>query len=162
MNCISPWRTWISITAVALSISGCYTQIPITTFPPPPATHIVADVTDSGVVAMGKALGPSAQKIEGIVQSATRDSVTLQMLRVDHRVGADVVWNHELVSFPAYALSNSAENRFDGKRTLMAAVGISLGAFLAARAFQSVGADEPVDQTPKPAAILLIPFRLFR
>jgi hypothetical protein len=156
---MSPCRTLFSIAIVAVSASGCYTQIPITSFPPPPATHFVADVTDSGVVEMGNAIGPSAQSVEGIVQSATKDTITLKMMRVDHRVGADVVWNHELVSFPVSALANSAENRFDVKRTVMAAAGIGLGAFLAARAFQSLGADEPVDQTPNPAKILLIPFR---
>src|SRR6476661_9176257 len=129
MSLISQSRTLISIAAVGLCSSGCYTQIPITNFPPPPATHLIADVTDSGVVAMGRALGPSAKSVEGIVQSASRDSITLQMMRVDHRVGADVVWNHEPVSFPAYALTNSAENRFDRQRTVLAAVGIGLGAF---------------------------------
>lgn len=162
MNSISSLRTLISIAVVTVSLSGCYSQIPVTSFPPPPAAHIIADVTDSGVVAMGRAIGPSAKSVEGIVQSATSDSVTLQMLRVDHRVGSDVVWNREPVSFPSYALTNSAVSRFDGKRSVLAAVGIGLGAFLAARAFQSLGADEPVDQTPNPAAILLIPFRLFR
>jgi hypothetical protein len=162
MNRTSQWRTLISMTAVAVSICGCYSQIPITSFPPPPATHIVADVTDSGVVEMGKAIGPSAQSVEGIVQSASRDTVTLSMLRVDHRVGADVRWNRELVSFPSSALANSVESRFDRNRTVLAAAGIVMGAFLAARAFQSLGADSPVDQTPNPAAILLIPFRLLR
>jgi hypothetical protein len=147
-------------TAVVLFVASsvaCYTQTPIDTYPPPANTRIEAQVTDSGVVAMGNALGPGAAEVQGIVVSTTTDSLSLQMLRVDHRGGNSVEWNREVVKFPRYALMRTTETRLDKKRSWMAVAGIGLGAFLVSRAFRAYGADEPPDDEQPPANTLLIP-----
>lgn len=161
MKQIGLFRTTMSVLLVASAVA-CYTQTPISTYPPPTNTRIAAQVTDSGVVAMANALGPGASDVEGIVLGASNDSLSLQMLRVDHRGGSSVAWNRETVKFPRYALMRTTETKLDKKRSWMAAVGIGVGAFLAARAFQSLGADDPIDDGQEPANILLIPLRRSR
>src|SRR5215213_1441882 len=156
MKQISFFRSMVSLLFVASSVA-CYTQTPIDTYPPPSNTRIEAQVTDSGVVAMANALGPAATEVQGIVVSATTDTLTLQMLRVDQRGGASVAWNREVVRFPRYALMRTTETKLDKKRSWMAAAGIGVGAFLVSRAFTALGADDPPDEEQPPANILLIP-----
>lgn len=151
-----------TVVLFAASSAACYTQTPIDTFPPPTNTRIEAQVTDSGVVAMGNALGPGAAEVQGIVVGSTSDSLSLQMLRVDHRGGSSVAWNREVVRFPRYALMRATETKLDKKRSWMAAAGIGIGAFLVSRAFQAYGADNPPDDEQPPANTLLMPLRRSR
>ena len=152
--------------AVALfstaALSACYTQTPISEFPPAPSTRMIAQVTDSGVVAMANAIGPSAVEVEGVVQGFANDTLRIQMLRVDHRGGASVSWSREIVPFPRYALKSPTTNRLDRKRSWLAAGGIVVGAFLASKAFTALGADSPPDDGTNPQNTLLIPFGLRR
>ncbi len=143
-------------------LAACYTQAPLSVFPPPPSTRMIAQVTDSGVVAMANAIGPSAVEVEGVVQGFASDTLTMQMLRVDHRGGASVVWSREIVPFPRSALRSPTQNTLDRKRSWMAAGGLVIGAFAASRLFTALGADSPPDDGTNPQQILLIPLRMLR
>ncbi len=141
----------------SLLLAACYTQIPLETAVPAPATRIVATVTDSGAVALGNAIGPGALEVEGVVEEATADSWKLQMLRVDDRFGKSNVWQRQVVNFPRYTLTRPEVRRLDKTRSWLAAGGIIAGAFLSAQAFSAIiGGDGP-DNTPVPQAIRLIP-----
>jgi len=87
-NCL---RAVLSVLA-AMVTGACYTQSPISEFPPPTSTRIVAQVTDSGVVAMANAIGPAAQEVEGVVEGFRNDTLRIQMLRVDHRGASMACW----------------------------------------------------------------------
>lgn len=142
-------------TALGLSLlvlTGCYTRHPLVTTPPPPNTRLVATLTDSGTVAMGNALGQGAVEIEGIVTNAVIGEWTMQMLRVDHRDGRSIGWNHEVVSFPQRALVNPTVVVLDKRKSWLIAGAIAIGAFLAAQTFDVFGADELEDNTPQPQA----------
>jgi hypothetical protein len=140
--------------AVSL-LAACYSQVPLTMTTPTAATRIIAVVTDSGTVAMANAIGPGAQEIEGIVSSADPQAWSLSLLRVDHRGGTSVFWNRELVTFPRYTLTNPTVKRLDKTRSWMAGTLIAAGAFLAAKAFSNIGADNNVIVNPPPPAIRL-------
>lgn len=146
----------------AMATGACYTQSPISEFPPPTSTRIVAQVTDSGVVAMANAIGPAAQEVEGVVEGFRNDTLRIQMLRVDHRGGSSVSWAREVVSFPRYALIRTTQNKLDKRKSWMAAGGILIGAFAASRLFSAIGADEPPDDGTNPPATLMVPFRMRR
>jgi hypothetical protein len=136
---------------LALASSGCYMRQPLETEPPPPATRIVADLTDAGTVAMSNALGPGVLEVEGVVTSADDNAWALNMLRAEHRDGRSIAWNREPVSFPRTALVNPVVVVLDKKRSLLAAGGITLGAFVLARAFSLIGATEDDENTTPPA-----------
>lgn len=125
-----------------LGVAACYTQRPLETPVPAPATRIIARVTDSGAVAIGGPVGPGALEVEGVVATADETVWNLNLLRVDYRGGTSVVWNRELVSFPRNALSNVSEKKLNKPRSWLAAGLITAGAFLASRMFSQLGADE--------------------
>jgi hypothetical protein len=117
---------------------------------PAPATRIVATMTDSGVVAMGNAIGPGSTEIEGIVVSADADQWTLEMLRVDHRGGTSVAWNREQVTFPRQALTNVSERTLDKKRSWLAAGLVAASAVLAGGLFGAITGGEEGGEPPVP------------
>jgi len=132
-------------------VAGCYSETPLTTPVPAPETRIVAQVTDSGDVAMGNALGPGAVKVEGVIAAADADAWRLRMVRVDYRGGTSTLWNRELVSFPRSTLANPTQKRLDKQRTWLAAGLITGTALLAARLFGAVGGGaNPETQPPPP------------
>lgn len=155
--------TYILLGAAMMPLLGaCYKLTPIDEFPPAPSTRIVAQVTDSGVVAMANAIGPAAREVEGVVDGFRNDSLRIQMLRVDHRGGSSVAWAREVVSFPRYALNRPSQNTLDKRRSWMAAGGILIGAFAASKLFSAIGADDPPDDGTNPPATLMLPLRLRR
>jgi hypothetical protein len=131
-------------------VAACYTQLPLETPLPVPEQRIVAQVTDTGVLAMSNALGPGAREVEGIVAGADATAWDLRMLRVDYRGGTSVVWNQELVRFPRSALSQASERRFSkGRSWIMAGVVMST-ALLAARFLGVIGGGEDNKPPPPP------------
>ncbi len=135
---------------VFLILPACYTQRPLETPVPSPTTRIIARVTDSGAVALGSSVGPGALEVEGVVATADEAVWNLNVLRVDYRGGSSVIWNRELVSFPRNALSNVNVTRVDKRRSWLTAGLITAGAFLAARLFNQLGADENTGTDPTP------------
>ena len=135
-------RVYSKAAVLSLSLTACYTQRPLVTPVPGPATRIIAQVTDSGAVAIGGPVGAGALEVEGIVATADATVWNLNLLRVDYRGGTSVVWNRELVSFPRNALSNVSEKRLSKRRSWLVAGLVTAGAFLASRMFSQLGADE--------------------
>jgi hypothetical protein len=90
-------------------------------------------------------------EVEGVVASADDNAWTLQVLRVDHRDGKSIPWNREAVRFPRTALTNTTVKKFDKKRSWMMAGLVTAGAYLAARIFNVIGADEDPGTDPTPA-----------
>jgi len=131
-------------------LSACYTQGPLTAPVPAPQTRIVAQVTDSGVVAMSNALGPGAVEVEGVIAAADAAAWSLRVLRVDYRGGASTLWNREVVSFPRYLLTNATEKRLNKKKSWLAAGLFTAGALLAARLTGAFGLGENPDRPPPP------------
>lgn len=123
-------------------LAGCYRQIPLATPLPQPNQRIVAQVTDTGVLAMSNALGPGAQQVEGIVTAADNSSWDMQMLRVDYRGGSSVTWNREPVRFPRSALSQATERRFSSGRSWLMAAAITSLALLSAKFLGVIGGGE--------------------
>lgn len=136
--------------ALVTVLTACYTQRPLVTSVPSPTTRIVARVTDSGVVAMANAIGPAAIQVEGLVAAADANTWDLRLLRVDHRGGASVVWNRELVSFPRFALADPAERRLDRTKSWALAGVIAAGAAILSQVFGAAGGGEIVEPPPPP------------
>ena len=149
-------RSFFALAAAAMS-AACYTQQPLTTMPPAPSTRIVAQLTDSGTVAMSNAIGPGAMAVEGVVTTADPQSWTLQMLRVDHRDGRSIDWNREAVAFPASVLSQPLVKVLDRKKSWLAAGGITIGAFILARTFNLVGGDDNDEDDGEEPQQIVIP-----
>jgi hypothetical protein len=131
-------------------VAACYAQGPLITPVPAPGTHIVALVTDSGVVAMSNALGPGSTEVEGVVAAADASAWDLRMVRVDYRGGTSIAWNHELVTFPRPTLTRATEKRLDRGKSWIVAGAITATALLAARLFGAIGGGETPNTIPPP------------
>jgi len=131
-------------------VAACFTQTPLATPIPAPETRIVAMVTDTGVLAMGNAIGSGATEVEGIVAGADATSWDLRLLRVDYRTGQSVTWNRELVHFPRSTLSQATERRFSRGRSWIVAGLLTSTAFLAARFLGVFGGGENTEKQPPP------------
>lgn len=146
-------RSLLQVTPAAILLTACYTQVPLQRSVPEPATRIVAQVTDTGTVSMGNAIGPGAREVEGVVATADASVWNLHLVRVDQLGGASTLWNRELVSFPRNALVNPTIKRLDKPRSLLAGVVVAAGAFAAARLFTALGADDDPGTDPTPQQI---------
>jgi hypothetical protein len=135
--------------------AACYNQAPLATFPPPPHTHIVAQLSDSGTVAMGSALGPGVIAVAGVVEKADEKTWLLHMVSADQKDGRTIDWNQELVSFPASIFIQPQIRVLDKKKSWLAAAAIMGGAFLAARGFNLIGSNGDKGDSTGPAASLI-------
>jgi len=142
-----------------LAAAGCYKQVPLETLTPSPATRVVAELTDSGVVAMGNALGPGAMEVEGVVSAASEAQWTLQLIRVDHRGGQSVMWNREPVAFARTLLANPMTVKLDRTRSWLAAAGIVAGAVIIAKSFNFFGGADTGSggEIPQNSVVPLVP-----
>lgn len=138
------------VVLASLVAAACYSQSPLTTPLPAPGTRIVAQVTDSGIVALSNALGPGAVEVEGEIAAAQDNSWDLRMVRVDYRGGTSVLWNREIVSVPRSMLIQPIERRFDKRKSWLAAGLITATALLAARLVGVFGWGENPDTQPSP------------
>lgn len=116
-------------------LSACYTQRPLTSPVPAAGTRIVAELTDTGTVAMATLLGPGATEVEGVIADADGANWRLLMLRVDQRGVGPTLWNREPVTFPRLALTRVTERTLDKRRSWLMAAFIAGAAFAAARTF---------------------------
>lgn len=117
---------------------------------PEPQTRIVAQVSDSGVIAMSNAIGAGAVEVEGVVTGADAVAWELELLRVDYRGGASVTWHRERVTFPRAALMHASERRYSKQRTWTAAGLIVAGSLLVARLFGALGGNDSDNSGPPP------------
>ena len=137
-----------------VSLVACYTQRPLALAMPAPATRIVAEVTDSGVVAMSDAIGPGSTEVEGVVVTADAGAWTLQLVRVNHRDGRSIIWNREVVTFPRDALTNVMERTLDKKRSWVTAGLITASALLVGGLFGVIAGGENQGEEPIPSESL--------
>jgi hypothetical protein len=144
-----------ALTITATIFAGCYREQPLETLPPRPATRLIAQLTDSGTVAMSNAIGAGALAVEGVITNADERTWTLQMLRVDHRDGRVIDWKREPVVFPASVLTSARVKVLDKRRSWLAAGGIVIGAFIVARTFDLAGIGEDDDDGEEPQQILI-------
>lgn len=119
----------------ALSLSACYQTIPLATNPPPVGTRVAARLTPQGSAEMAPWIGAGAAGVEGVVISTGPARWELSMLRVDQVAGTDVLWNREVVAFPASSFGTVTERRLNQQRSFLAAGVIGLGAILLGRVF---------------------------
>ncbi len=110
-------RQAVACITLSCFFTACYTEHPLTSARPVAVSRVVAQLTDTGSVAMSNAIGAGAVEVEGIMVDGDAGSWRLLLTRVDHRGQMSVRWNREIVTFPRYALTNVREKVLDKKRS---------------------------------------------
>jgi hypothetical protein len=145
-------RRVMALVTLVSFFTACYAQRPLSVAVPAPATRIVAQVTDTGAVVMGSAIGPGVVEVEGVVAEADATTWKLQVVRVEQRGGISTPWNREVVSFPRNALTSPREKRLDRTRSWLMAGLVVAGLVAVAVLFGPVLGGGDSDPGPVPPA----------
>jgi hypothetical protein len=118
------WRGWTAmLLAGASPVAGCYTTRPVLTAPAP-GTTVMLDLNDRARVQLGDRIGPSAARIEGIVQAQNDTAYMLRISSVQYLNGQSNKWSGEPFTVPASLVSSARIREFSRSRTTAIGVGI--------------------------------------
>lgn len=124
---MSRWtkRNWTVLALAGIApLAGCYTTRPVETAPIPGAT-VLLDLTDQGRVQLGNLVGPSAARIEGVVQARSDTSFMLHVSSVTYLNGQMNRWSGEPLTVPSMLVSRARLREFSRSRTTAVGVGIA-------------------------------------
>lgn len=109
--------------------SGCYTYTPVRSVETP-GTVLVFPLNDQGRLTLGQSVGPSAQTIEGTLQSQTDSSYVVSVNSVSYFNGGSNKWSGEPLTIGRTLVQDVKERQFSRGRTLLV-VGAATAGFLA-------------------------------
>lgn len=119
--------------------NGCYVYTPVQ---PVPVNETVSfRVNDAGRVALGQSLGPSVDRIEGLVASMNDSAYVLNVRSVTYFNGQANPWSGERVVVGKAFVFDPSARRFSKSRTALA-IGAGVGAvvgFIVTRALLGRG-----------------------
>ena len=120
--------------------NGCYTYVPVASAPPS-GSVLSLQLNDTGRVALGQTLGPTVEKIEGAVESASDSEYVLRMQSVTFFNGQKSGWTGERVVVGKRFVMNTNRREFSNSRTTLAIVaGVgAVVAFMATRGLLGSG-----------------------
>ncbi|HEY1305031.1 MAG TPA: hypothetical protein VGF24_15840 [Vicinamibacterales bacterium] len=127
---------------------GCYTLQPIGGVAPQPGNAIGLDINDAGRVALGGAMGPAIEQVEGRLVQQTNSEYVVAVSSIHLLRGGDQIWSGEEVHIRSDYVSSVYARRFSKSRTVAltaAAVGT-----IALMATKSVIGSSLLDPTQKP------------
>jgi hypothetical protein len=108
--------------------NGCYVYKPLTSAPVP-GSIVSFLVTDVGRVGLAASAGPSAQKLEGVVQSENDSAYVLSMRSVTYANGQINQWSGEKLVVGKQYVTNARERSFSKSRTALVTVGVAAALF---------------------------------
>jgi hypothetical protein len=108
-------------------LAGCYSSRPVETAPTAGST-VLLDLNDLARVQLGERVGPSAARIDGVVQMRSDTAYMLRVSSVRYLNGQSNKWSGEPLTVPASFVSRARVQSFSRSRT--AAVGIGIAAAL--------------------------------
>ena len=120
--------------------SGCYTTVPVASTPTP-GQVLVMDLNDSGRLALGPRIGPSASKVEGVLDSRTDSAYVVKVNSVVYLNGSNQRWTNEPLTIQRDLVSELRERKLSPTRTALFTAG-TLGAavaFYASRGLLGLG-----------------------
>lgn len=139
------WRAMLLSFCLGVT-NGCYSYVPVASTPAP-GSVLSLQLNDSGRVALGRTLGPTVDKIEGAVESASDSSYVLKMQSVTFFNGQTSNWTGESVAVGKQYVSNTSRRVFSNSRTTLAVLG-GVGAVIAFIATRAVIGSGTPDSDP--------------
>ena len=113
---------------------------------PDPGTVIGLDITDAGRVALGGAMGPEIDQVEGKLIAKDTAGYLVGVTSLHLLRGGEQVWHGEQVQIKKEYVSSVYQRRFSPSRSAaLAAVGIGAVALIASRSiFPSGSINQPM------------------
>jgi len=129
----------VGLAMVVVGATACYTLTPIRGSSPAPGTRIAFDVNDVGRVALGGAMGPEIDRVEGRLIERSNGEYLLGVTSVSLLRGGVQTWKGEQVVLKPEFVSTVYERRLDKARTGLALAAVAGG--IVAIASQNLIAD---------------------
>lgn len=134
-------RRTVAALGMALSpvVSGCYAYTPVASGPAPTGQPVELTLSDSGTVAVARAVGPSAEAVRGRLAGDSAGSYVLAVDEVRRRNGAEESWKGERLVVPRVLVTSTATRSLSRTRTGIVGVGLVAGVVLARVLFNGSG-----------------------
>jgi hypothetical protein len=134
------------------ALQGCYSVRAVEPGGPQPGSRLVAQLTPDGSQQLASQVGPRVIAVEGVLDQATADQLSLRLVRTEGANQVSTFWNNEEVAIPRPAIALLRERRLDRTRSYLVA-GAIVGAALLAGALTSglFSTDEGGGGNPPPA-----------
>ncbi|HET7463577.1 MAG TPA: hypothetical protein VFJ82_20150 [Longimicrobium sp.] len=136
----------------AWTLQGCYSVRAVQPGGPQPGSRVVAQLTPDGSQQLASQVGPRVIAVEGVLDQATVDQLSLRLVRTEGANQVSTYWNNEEVSVPRPAIALLRERRLDRTKSYLMA-GAVVGAALLAGVLSSgiFTGDEGPGTNPPPA-----------
>jgi hypothetical protein len=139
----------LALALFAVSVVGCYTLQPSRGGLPPVGSRVAFDVTDSGRLVLGGAMGPEIAQVEGRLVSKEDTAYVLAVSAIRLLRGGEQVWRGEQVRLRREHVATAYVRRFSTGRSVVVGTTVVGGfaAFLITRALRGEG-DERGGRNP--------------
>jgi hypothetical protein len=119
------WRRRTALVLASVSaLNGCYTTRSVTTAPGP-GTTVLLDLNDRGRFLLGDRIGPSASRIEGVVETLSDTAYMVRISSVEYLNGQSNKWSGEPFTVPIGLVSGAQLREFSRARTISVGAGIA-------------------------------------
>jgi hypothetical protein len=116
--------------AAAQGLSACYRYTPILATPADAGTDVRLQLTDQGSLALGPAIGPQVETMDGRLVSIGDTSFVLSVQQTENRAGLETSWRGERVTVPRSSVAR-VERRELAKGRSWAVGGLAVAAVVA-------------------------------
>jgi hypothetical protein len=128
---------------------GCYTLQPTGGVTPQYGRSVGLDINDAGRVALGGAMGPSIERIEGRLVSRDSSEYVVAVTDVHLLGGDDQVWSGETVHIRTDYVTALYERRLSVARSIaLGAAGVGVVAALASATLAGFGSTDRTTENP--------------
>ena len=126
-----------------LPLPGCYVTTPLERPAPSTGEVVVLQISDQGRVALADRLGAGVSRVQGRVQTASDDRLSLRVASVGYISGETNRWSGESVSIDRAYVGTTQLRRLSRSRTWTAigATTVVVGAFIASRGLRTFLSD---------------------
>ena len=125
------------------ALAACYVTTPLDRPSPNAGEVVVLQISDQGRVALAERLGTGVARIQGRVQAASDDRLSLRVASIGYVSGETNRWSGEAVTIDREYVGTTRLRRLSRTRT-WTAVGVTtivIGSFIASRSLRSALTD---------------------
>lgn len=136
----------------ATTLTGCYSHARVDAAAPPVGRVVAAEITDQGRVALADSLGPSPDRVEGRLVSATDSTLTMAVSAVRTLRGERTPWTGEAVTLRRSSVGQLTERRLSVGQSVLAGA-VAVGGAVALALTLGIAGDrdgDPGDRTDPP------------
>ncbi|MFI5228184.1 MAG: hypothetical protein ACHQWU_03890 [Gemmatimonadales bacterium] len=153
----------IGLATAVMTLGGCYTLQPTGGPVPEVGSRIAFDVNDAGRAALGGAMGPEIDQIEGLLVERDTADYLVAVSAVHLLRGGDQIWSGEQVHIKSAYVSRTYERRFSAGRTVvLSAIGVAAVAAFVSQTLIGSGADSPSKPSDSTGATVRLPVGVHR